>query len=389
MPASTAASTSAHAQRICPGPRSQEALHAFAAELDDIKRDTQAQLGQEDARYIVRLLWAIRGLESSGRLLLLLAPWWPTLWAGVAALTIAKILSAMEFGHNVMHGQYDWMNDPRFNGQQHDWDLACSKEDWRHTHNFEHHVYTNVQGLDRDFGFGTFRLSNDTPWEWRNVFQVPYFVLNAMLFEWGVGGYNLHPEKLLTDRNAAMVRIKALWPQARAKMWRQLKRDHIVWPLLGALVAGIGGADPISGLLAVLLGHVLAGIFRSIWACIVIMCGHLTAGTYTFDAASLHDEPAGRWYLRQILCSSNIRGGPLMHLLTGNLSHQIEHHLYPDIPARRYAAMAPRVQDVCRRHGVPYVNGSLPVLFYAFLKRLLRHSLPGGERTLGQFPQAN
>lgn len=373
--------------RICPGPRSDAALRAFAAELDQIKAETMAKVGRDDARYIVRLLWAVRGLEALGRALLLMAPWWPTLWPGVAALALAKTLGAMELGHNVMHCQYDWMNDPRFNGHLHDWDMPCSKEDWRHTHNLEHHVHTNVQGLDRDFGFGTFRLSNDTPWEWRNLFQMPYFVLNALVFDWAIGTYNMHPEKLLTDRKAAMVRIKALWPQVRVKMWAQSRRDHVVWPLIGALVAWLGGADPMTGLLTVLLGNVLAGMIRSVWACVVIMCGHLTAGTYTFDPASLRDEPPGRWYLRQILCSSNIRGGKWMHLLTGNLSHQIEHHLYPDMPARRYAEVAVRVREVCQRHGVPYVTGTLPGLFATFLARLARHSLPGGERTVGTFRQ--
>ena len=33
-----------------------------------------------------------------------------------------------------------------------------------------------------------------------------------------------------------------------------------------------------------------------------------------------------------------------MHLMTGNLSHQIEHHLFPDLPSNRYAEIAPRVE---------------------------------------------
>ncbi|MBL3480192.1 acyl-CoA desaturase, partial [Klebsiella pneumoniae] len=79
---------------------------------------------------------------------------------------------------------------------------------------------------------------------------------------------------------------------------------------------------------------------------------------YTFTRESVEGESRGQWYLRQILGSSNINGSPLLHLMSGNLSHQVEHHLFPDIPANRYAEMAPRVQAVCARYGVQYHTGS-------------------------------
>ena len=34
-------------------------------------------------------------------------------------------------------------------------------------------------------------------------------------------------------------------------------------------------------------------------------------------------------------------------MLTGNLSHQIEHHLFPDMPARRYPEIADEVREIC------------------------------------------
>lgn len=52
----------------------------------------------------------------------------------------------MELGHNVMHGQYDWMNDPKFNGQTYEWDTVGTSDNWRQTHNYKHHTYTNVKG---------------------------------------------------------------------------------------------------------------------------------------------------------------------------------------------------------------------------------------------------
>ena len=84
---------------------SQDArLAAFAAELDQLKAETMAQVGEPDARYIVRLLWAIRGMETVARLMLLSAPWWPSWWLGVLVLCVSKVLQSGEFAHNVMHG---------------------------------------------------------------------------------------------------------------------------------------------------------------------------------------------------------------------------------------------------------------------------------------------
>src|SRR5215203_1976460 len=52
--------------------------------------------------------------------------------------------------------------------------------------------------------------------------------------------------------------------------------------------------------------------------------------------------------------SANIQGSKAMHIMTGNLSHQIEHHLFPDLPSNRYAQIAPRVQEICTRYGLDH-----------------------------------
>jgi linoleoyl-CoA desaturase len=92
------------------------------------------------------------------------------------------------------------------------------------------------------------------------------------------------------------------------------------------------------------------------------------------------DETRAGWYQRQIRGSSNISGGFLMHLMTGNLSHQIEHHLFPDLPARRYATIASEVRAICAKYGVPYNTGSLPRQFGSVLWRLFRHAFPSRPR---------
>src|SRR3546814_15539590 len=66
----------------------------------------------------------------------------------------------MEIGHNVMHGQYDWTNDPKLNSQRYEWDNVCDAGMWRHFHNYEHHPYTNILGQDRDLGYTHLRKSH-------------------------------------------------------------------------------------------------------------------------------------------------------------------------------------------------------------------------------------
>ena len=366
----------------CPGPQTLPQLDAFAAELDQLRADTMKQVGAVDARYIIRLLWAIRLTESAGRLLVMTPMWLPTWWLGVALLTLSKSLQNMEFGHNVMHGQYDWMNDPRVDGKTHEWDTACTKEDWRHFHNYMHHHYTNVLGLDRDFGYGMLRLSSEVPWEPRFLTQAPYAIIVAMLFEWAIAIHNLEFERLRDRREATQARFQALWPRVKAKMGVQFRKDYIWWPLIGGLLSLAWGHGLVTGVLSVLVGNALANVLRNLWTFVVIFCGHFAAGVHTFDPALVQGEHKGHWYLRQILGSANIKGGRFFHLMTGNLSHQIEHHLYPDMPARRYAQVAPKVREVCQRHGVPYNTGSMLGQLLTVAVRVVRHSLPGGERTL-------
>jgi len=384
-----------------PGPATPEGLAAFAAELDAIRDRARAQVGEVDARYIVRLLWTIRAMEAAGRIGLLvaglglavagafaMAPWGWVALGSMVSLGLSKCLQNMEFGHNVMHGQYEWMNDPRFEGKAHEWDSACSKEDWRDFHNHMHHHYTNVDGIDRDFGYGMLRLSAEMKWEPRHLMQAPYAVIVALLFEWAIAIHNLEFERLRTDREATKARMQRLWPRARAKMGAQLRKDALWWPLLAAVLGVALGGPPGAWLAGatVFVGNAVAGAMRNLWTFVVIFCGHFTDGVHLFPAEAVASEARGHWYLRQVLGSSNLRGGRFFHLMTGNLSHQIEHHLFPDLPARRYADVAPAVREACRRHGVPYNTGSLTGQFLTVVRRIVRHSFPGGQHLLSTLP---
>ena len=346
-------------------------LDGFAAELDALRARTVATLGKRDADYIHRIVKAVRYFEIGGRVLLfaslplaLAGLFWPAWILGVLLLAVGKILENMELGHNVIHGQYDWMNDPHLNGRTYEWDIAGTSENWRHTHNFRHHTYTNVRGMDDDIGYGLLRIFPEQRWKPFYLLQPFIAVVFAILFEWGVAIQNLKLGRWWAGKTTNAQMRKALRPAGR-KMLRQVLKDYVVFPLL---------AGPF--FLAILLGNVVANVLRNIWTYVIIFCGHFTADAETFPKESIRNESRGHWYVRQLRGSSNLSGGKLLNVMSGNLSHQIEHHFYPDIPANRYAEMAKEVKDICARYGQHYNTGSLPKQFGQVIWRILRHAFP-------------
>jgi linoleoyl-CoA desaturase len=69
--------------------------------------------------------------------------------------------------------------------------------------------------------------------------------------------------------------------------------------------------------------------------------------------------------------------------MTGNLSHQIEHHLFPDLPSNRYAEVAPKVRALCDKYDLPYNTGRLAKQTATVWKKIFRLALPGGGQSAG------
>ena len=126
-----------------------------------------------------------------------------------------------------------------------------------------------------------------------------------------------------------------------------------------------------------LTGNLSANLIRNVWSFMIIFCGHFPDGVEEFSEDEVENETRGGWYLRQMLGSANLTGSRLFHILSGNLSHQIEHHLFPDIPAHRYAEIATEVRAICERYGLPYNTGPLHKQFGSVVRKIVRLALPG------------
>ena len=172
---------------------SESDVEALCVELDAIRADIEADRGERDARYLRNTIRFQRGLELAGRTLIAGSTKRPLWWAGASVLGVAKIVENMELGHNVMHGQWDWMNDPEIHSTTYEWDMVCASPHWKHSHNYIHHKYTNVVGMDDDVGYKVLRVTRDEPWEPRRLFQPIANLVLASTFEWGIGLHDIGP----------------------------------------------------------------------------------------------------------------------------------------------------------------------------------------------------
>jgi linoleoyl-CoA desaturase len=189
----------------------------------------------------------------------------------------------------------------------------------------------------------------------------------ATTFEWGIAIYDMELD--------AARRGDKPWSQARAelralgrKAVRQLGKDYLVFPALAGR----------RGFRRALAAAVTANLVRNVWVHTIVFMGHIPDGAETFTEEQLDGETRGGWYVRQMVGSCNLDGTPLFHLMTGHLSYQIEHHLFPDLPSNRYARIAPKVKAVCERYGLAYNSGPLGRQYRSVGRKILRLSFPGG-----------
>jgi linoleoyl-CoA desaturase len=355
-------------------------VEALGRELDAIRQDVLDDRGERDADYIRRVIGAQRRLELAGRGLLLASRFPPAWVLGTACLAAAKILDNMEIGHNVLHGQWDWMRDPKIHSTTWDWDHASPPEQWKRVHNQTHHTFTNILGKDNDLGYGIMRVDEDQPWKPRYLVQPLWNLVNACIFEYGIALYDMELGDHLRGRRGITPQLRASILQTLRRVRRQVLKDYVVHPLLTG-----------PSWRRTLAANVTANLVRNLWSHAVIMCGHFPEGVETFQVDALDEkESKGEWYLRQMLGSADVSGSRALHLMTGNLSHQIEHHLFPDLPSNRYAEIAPRVREVFERYGLSYHAAPLVRQVASAWHKVVRLSLPNdwlAETTLSNAPR--
>jgi fatty acid desaturase len=337
-------------------------LEVLGDELDTIRRDIEESRGAHDAAYIRRTIAFQRALEFAARVIIIASRSKKGWLVGTTALAFAKSVENMEIGHNVGHGQWDWMNDPEIHSATWEWDMAGLSSQWRYSHNYLHHVYTNVLDMDEDLGFGVMRLSPDQDWQPRYLLQPLRNLLLAVGFEWGIALHGVHAAQ---DRAQTASEKDSQSSAFAKKIGRQMIKDYVAFPALGG-----------KRWRRTLGANVTANVLRNLWTYVVIFCGHFPDGAEKFTAAVVEEESRPQWYLRQMMGTANFDAGPLMAFSSGNLCFQIEHHLFPDLPSNRYAEIAIRVRALCEKFDIPYTTGSLLGQYLQTVRTIHRLALP-------------
>jgi linoleoyl-CoA desaturase len=267
------------------------------------------------------------------------------------------------------------------------------------------------------------RIDPHQKWHPVYLLQPIYNILLMLLFEWGVALHDMDLEAIRAGDKSHKEALKDL-KDISGKARLQIQKDYIAWPLISGLVmTGIeaatiaarnrrerGSRNPLTqarrlsrkarerangspSLLRQLVerrsfrepfrrtlaANVASNIIRNIWAYAIIFCGHFPDQTYTFTQEEVEEETRGGWYIRQLTGAANIDGGPLFHVISGNLGYQVEHHLYPDMPSTRYGEIAPKVREICKRYGLPYNSGPLHQQLGMVQRTIARLAFPGGK----------
>ncbi|MFC9876482.1 fatty acid desaturase family protein [Nocardia salmonicida] len=343
---------------------SPDQVEELGAALDALRARVVDDLGERDRDYIYNIIKTQRGFEIAGRGLMYLG-FLPPFWlAGVAALGVSKILDNMEIGHNVMHGQYDWMRERGINSREFDWDTVCPADQWKHSHNYMHHTYTNIVDMDRDIGYGILRIDEAQKWHPYYLGNPLYAFLLMTFFEWGVMVHDLEADNIIKGKRK-WSDLKPLLKGQGKKAGKQVLKDYVMFPAL---------TGPL--FVSTLAGNAAANLVRNVWTYSIIFCGHFPSGVQTFSKEETEVETRGEWYVRQMLGSANITGSRLFHIMSGNLSHQIEHHLFPDIPANRYPEIAPEVKALAEKYGLPYNTGRFSKQIGSVWGKIFKLALP-------------
>lgn len=362
-------------------------LEQFQFDLDQLYISVLGQLGETDANYIRRVVSMKNILEFSSRVLILGGAifWNPVaLVLGILGLSISQIIESMEIGHNVLHGQYDFLADPKLHSKTYEWDVVVPAEQWKHSHNVVHHNYSNIIGKDYDIGYGIIRISGDLEWNLSHSWQILTTLFMALNFQHMASLHDARaPEYLMPKAwRPPAIEPRPPWShffkkvvQYQRKAVRKIFRDYVFYPAM---------AGPF--FLYVLVANLVARALTNVWQFSIIFCGHFIDNVTFFKPENCENESRGQWYVRQILSTGNIEGSPLFFFMTGHLSHHIEHHLFPDIPAYRYPELSEKVKKICARYSIPYESGVFTEQFRTVWKRIVEFSFPGAKETIRSEP---
>ncbi len=267
------------------------------------------------------------------------------LW-GLMGLAMAGI--GMNVMHDANHGS--WSSNPIINKIYGSsiYLLAGLPLNWKIQHNYLHHQFTNVHGLDEDVEVnGVLRLHRSEKRIWFHRFQHVYALgLYALLtINWAlIKDFN----KLVKYRKLGLLdKFKA---NTRLELVKLIAAKVFYFSLFLILPMIFSPQSAWSIALGFVLMHLIGGVVLSV----IFQLAHILEEVEMplwEGAEQLNNE----WMIHQLQTTANFsEGHPLITWYTGGLNHQIEHHLFPHISHAHYPAIAPLVRKTAQEFGLPY-----------------------------------
>ncbi len=267
-----------------------------------------------------------------------------------AALAVCFVLGAFNafigfnIGHDAIHGAYSdkpWVN--ALLSRSFDF-VGASSFTWSTAHNFVHHTYTNVPGVDHDLEPGPFLLFYER--------EKPGFVYRFQhVYSWAL--YMFASLAWLYKKD--FQQVFAPDPRSGKRAPTKTIVDMIAWKV-GHLALFVGAPVLIGGYAwwMVALGYLAIHAATGTTLAIVFQLAHVvekTAFPRPNDALRIEDP----WMAHQLKTTANFAPDSwLANFFCGGLNHQVEHHLFSKICHIHYSEIAPIVKEVARKHGVPY-----------------------------------
>lgn len=268
----------------------------------------------------------------------------------ISGLGIAGI--GMGIMHDANHGAYT--KHPRLNHLlSHTLDyMGCSSEMWKLQHNVLHHTYTNIHGHDEDISAPLFllRFSPHSKSYKTQRFQHYYvWLFYGILTLYWVTGKDFVKSKDYLRKG--LIKTKKEYRIRFAKLLL-LKAFYFTYALVLPMIFAPFSAYWI--VLGFVLMHVLAGIILSV----VFQLAHVVPDM-EFPQPDENEKMDANWHIHQLQTTSNF--SPKSRFLfwyLGGLTHQIEHHLFPNICHVHYRNIGKIVERTARDFHIPYYTNN-------------------------------
>jgi fatty acid desaturase (delta-4 desaturase) len=274
-------------------------------------------------------------------------------WSLAIVYGISQALIGLNVQHDANHGassKISWINDLFGLGADF---IGGSKWLWLEQH-WTHHTYTNHAEKDPySFGAEPMMIFNDYPIghpnrKWYHNLQAFYYIL-VLAGYWVSSVFN--PQILdLRQRGALSVGIQMEndWIKSRRKYAIALRLLYIyvniICPFQSHGVTWKAFSD-----------IMIMGVAESLTLAVLFSLSHNFVYSDRDPTADTRKtgEPVC-WFKSQVETSSTY-GGAISGYLTGGLNFQVEHHLFPRMSSAWYPYIAPKVREICEKHGVRYV----------------------------------